>query len=120
MLQHNIAARAGRRAHIAHGAVLTLHALCCGLPILALLAASLSGAASGAALFVGGAAELHALMHVYEAWILGGSAALVTLGGALELAARRQAPRRAFPWLFVFSAACFALNAAIVLVHRGV
>lgn len=119
MLQRNIRAGAGRRVHIAHAAVLGLHALCCGLPAIALAAVAFSGAASGVTLFALTTERLHLLLHAYEGWILGSSAALVALGGFLELSARRHGPVRAFPWLFALSVACFALNVLIVLAHRA-
>jgi hypothetical protein len=104
---------------LAHTAVISLHALCCGLPTLALMAAALSGATSGLAVFARGAERLHAFMHGYEAWILALSALLVAAGGVFELAARRRAQRRAFPWLFALSVVCFALNVVIILAHRA-
>jgi hypothetical protein len=121
MLHHNTSARvAGRRAHLAHAALIGLHTLCCGMPILALAAVALSGTASGLALFASSAERFHALLHAHEIWILGASAGLVTLGGLFEAGARREeSSARGFPWLFALSAACFALNVAIIISHRG-
>lgn len=71
--------------------------------------------ASGAALFAGWFAPLHAALHQHELWLLAVSALLVAAGGALELRARR--PGQAFPWLFAVSAACLAINSAIIVAH---
>lgn len=119
MLQHNAAERLGRRAHVAHAAVLALHAVCCGLPLLAMAAAALTGMASGSALLGDTWAGLHGILHGNEAWIVAVSAALVLAGGVLETLARRGPGARRFPWLFAVSAACFAANVAILLVHRA-
>lgn len=118
MLQHN-ALHAGKRAHVAHAAVMGLHALCCGVPALAVTAAALSGAASGAALASESFKEFHNLLHAHEGWILAISAGLVLAGALLEVAARRGGRQHGFPWLFAFSATCFAANVAIVLSHRA-
>jgi uncharacterized membrane protein YhdT len=118
MLQHNTA-RAGRKAHLAHAAVVALHALCCGLPALALVAATLSGATSGIAVLARWFEPLHAYLHGHEVWILGISAALVVAGGALEALARRGAHAHGFPWLFSISVACFVINVAIIVAHRA-
>ncbi len=120
MLRYNIAQpEAGRKAHLAHAAVVGLHAICCGVPALALMLAALSGAAAGLSLFAQAASQLHALLHAHEIWILTASAALVAGGGVLEVAARRGQPARGFPWLFLMSVACFAFNVTIILLHRG-
>lgn len=118
MLQHN-SARAGKKAHIAHAALIGFHALCCGLPALAMTAAAVSGLTSGAALMSGVFEPLHALLHTHEVWILVGSAALVVTGGVLEVVARRGAHAHGFPWLFAFSVGCFLANVAIVMAHRA-
>lgn len=118
MLQHNTQ-KAGKHAHVAHAAVMGLHALCCGLPALAMLAAAASGAASGAALASESFAQFHAILHQHEGWILAVSAALVVTGAILEAAARRGPHRHGFPWLFGFSVLCFAMNVAIILGHRA-
>ena len=119
MLQHNMPiAEAGRRAHWAHAGVVSLHAICCGMPALMLALTALSGAAAGVTMVAQAASELHALLHAHEIWVLAASAALVAGGGALELAARRGQASRGFPWLFLMSAACFALNVTILLAHR--
>jgi hypothetical protein len=115
MLQRNTT-KAAKSAHLAHAAVLSLHSLCCGLPALAvtLAALGLSGVNFGGPL-----ARFHTLIHGNELWILALSAALVTLGGLMELDARRSHPKRGVPWLFVMSACCFLANLAIIAVHRG-
>ena len=112
MLQHN----AAKSAHLAHAAVLSLHSICCGLPALAVTLAALgvSGVNFGGAL-----AGLHTLIHGNELGILGLSAALVTVGGLMELNVRRAHPERGVPWLFAMSACCFVANVAIIVVHRG-
>lgn len=119
MLQHN--ANHGRRAHLAHAAVMGLHALCCGIPALAMAGAALSGAASGIVLVADYTNVFHSFLHAHEIWILVLSAALVITGGALEVLSRRGAPGpRGFPWLFAFSVFCFAANFVIIAAHRGV
>jgi len=119
MLQHN-SARAGKKAHIAHAAVVGLHALCCGLPALALLAAAVSGATSGVTVLANAFAPVHDFLHQHEVWILAVSAALVVLGGILEAVSRRGAHKHGFPWLFSISVACFLLNVGIILAHRAI
>src|SRR5262245_19626091 len=98
---------------------MSIHALCCGLPALAMMAAAVSGATSGLALLAGSFAEIHHFLHAHELWILAGSAALVVLGGWLEASARRTHSHTGFPLLFAFSVLCFVLNVAIILVHRA-
>lgn len=115
MLQHN-SADAGRRAHLAHAAVMGLHALCCGLPALFMLAAA-AGATSAITVAAGAFEGVHRFLHGHEGWILLISAGLVGIGGALELQARRARPA-GVPWLFVFSACCFLANVAIIAIHR--
>ncbi len=116
MLQHN-GVRAGKRAHIAHAAVVSLHALCCGLPALAMLAAAFSGAASSVVLLADFIKPFHTLLHAHEGWILGLSASLVVVGGVLEAWSRRGLHRHGFPWLFALSVACFLANLAIMAAH---
>jgi len=119
MLQHNAQkSQPARRAHIAHTALIGLHAFCCGMPALAMLAAAVSGTTTGVALLSDSFEELHTFLHAHEVWILIVSAALVVSGGALELRARRGGHLH-FPWLFAFSGLCFLANAAIILAHRG-
>lgn len=118
MLQHN--ATHGDRAHLAHAAMISLHAFCCGMPALAMMLMALSGAASGGSIFVVTTQRLHAALHGQEIWILAASAVLVGIGGLFELAARRGGARRGFPWLFALSLGCFALNFAIIALHRGI
>lgn len=115
MLQRNAKAR---HAHVAHAAVVGMHALCCGLPALAMLAAALSGATSGVALLSDSLQFFHRLLHGYELWILGLSAVLVTVGAWLEVSARRGRHAHGFPWLFAFSVFCFLVNVAVVFAHR--
>jgi hypothetical protein len=120
MLQHNTAAaQAGARAHVAHAAMLALHALCCGLPIVAVSLAALSSATSGATAFVASTGWLHGVLHSHEVWILAGSAVLVAIGALFEVAARRGGARH-FPWMFAVSLSCFVLNFAIIAAHRAV
>lgn len=119
MLQHNIE-RAGDKAHLAHAAFVGFHAICCGLPALAMIAAALSsGALTGAALLPDAVFEFHRYVHSREIWILALSAGLVSIGAALEALAWRGANGRRFSWLFLLSASCFAINAAIILAHRA-
>ena len=118
MLQHNSVV-AGRRAHLAHAAVVTLHALCCGLPALALFAAAASGAATSIALLSDFLTPFHGFLHQHEIWVLALSALFVALGGALEIWGRVRPHQLGFPWLFALSAACFVLNFAIVVSHRA-
>jgi len=118
MLQHN--GTAGRRAHLAHATVVGLHALCCGLPALVMVAAALSGAASGTILLSDSISQFHDFVHAYETWILALSAVLVVGGGWIEFSQRRNGHAAGFPWLFALSVGCFVLNVAIVLAHRAV
>jgi hypothetical protein len=119
MLQHNTAS-AGQKAHLAHAAVVALHALCCGLPALAMLAAALSGATSGIALMSDFFEPFHELLHQHELWIMAVSAGLVVIGAALEVWARRRgAHNYGFPWLFSLSVFCFLANVAIIVAHRA-
>ena len=99
--------------------MVSLHAICCGLPALAMLAAAVSGATSGIALLAGSVAEIHHFLHAHELWILLGSAGLVVTGGILEANARRTHPGAGFPWLFAFSVLCFVVNVAIIVAHRA-
>ncbi|ANP47308.1 hypothetical protein ATE48_15980 [Candidatus Viadribacter manganicus] len=116
-LQHN-STEAPRRAHLAHAAVMSLHAICCGLPALAMLAAAVSGATSGIALLAGSVQEIHHFLHKHELWILLISAALVVTGGVLEANSRKH-HSHGFPWLFAFSVLCFIANVTIILLHRS-
>lgn len=106
-------------AHLAHAAVVGVHAVCCGLPALAMLAAVVSGTASVGALIPDSFEQFHRLLHGLELWIVGLSAGLVTLGAWLELSARRNHPGQAFPWLFAFSVLCFLVNVGVILAHRA-
>lgn len=113
MLQRNVP----RHAHVAHAAVVGFHALCCGVPALAMLAAALSGTAATVALLPDVYEHFHRAVHAYEGWILALSAALVTLGAWLEVMVRRG-HGHGFPWLFSFSVLCFVINGAVVLGHQ--
>ena len=101
-----------RRTHWAHVAVVAIHAICCGLPILA----SVAGIAASAAL-MGGVLRFHSFLHGRELWLLGISAALVAGGWFAEQRFMRRTGAGVSP-LFWLSLACFAFNAAIVLGHR--
>lgn len=118
MLQRNTAQTAAS-AHVAHAAVVGMHALCCGLPALAMVLAALSGTASGALLASSGLGGLHTLLHAHELWIVIASGALVVLGASLEFKARAERGRD-LPWLFLFSALCFVFNLAVIGLHRAV
>ena len=104
---------------MAHAAVVALHALCCGLPALAMLAAAVSGATSGIALLGDFFEPFHHLLHQHELWIMAVSAALVVLGAGLEVVARRGPHNHGFPWLFSLSVLCFLVNVAIIVAHRA-
>jgi hypothetical protein len=114
----SVASADGKPAHIAHGAVLGLHALCCGAPALALIAAAASGATSSVAAFANFLGGFHEFMHAHETWILVFSVALVVGGGVLEARARRVHKGQGFPWLFAFSLACLVVNLALLTFHR--
>lgn len=118
MLQDNTAEAHGRRAHLAHAAVVSLHALCCGLPALALMLTAATGATAGFTLFAEYTAEAHAILHAHEIWILALSAVLVTAGGVLELMVRRDGSHKGVPWLYFVSVGCFVVNLSIILAHR--
>ncbi len=111
MLQRNAT------AHVAHIAVVGVHAACCGLPAAAMLAAALSGAATAATVLPPALGAFHRVLHGYELWVLLFSGALVVIGAWLEIVGRRHA--HAFPWLFAFSAACFFVNAVLILAHQS-
>jgi hypothetical protein len=116
MLHYN---RAARGAHLTHAAVLALHAFCCGLPVLAVTAAALTGVAAGSAVMPEAWLSFHGALHGNELAILVLSGVLVAVGAALELSARKSGGGQ-FPLLFLISAGCFLANAGILLVHRGV
>lgn len=84
-----------------------------------MIAAALSGIASGASLLPESFVYFHHIMHANELWILVLSATLVVVGGWMEVRARRV-HRHGFPWLFALSVCCFLANAAIIFVHRAV
>jgi hypothetical protein len=102
------------RAHSVHVAMVALHSLCCGVPV---LIASL-GAAAGALAWGGMFLTLHDVVHHYEYLILAASALLVATGAYFEWRARRRGAK-GFPFLFALSAACFLVNVAIVVSHRA-
>lgn len=114
MLQHNTKGK----AHIAHAGVVALHTLCCGLPAVSLALAALSGVTSGLTVFSASAQRVHTLLHAHEFWILLVSGALVSVGAFLELRAFSVGPGRV-SILFLVSVACFFLNVAVILAHRG-
>ena len=116
MLQDNIASHP-RGAHVAHASLMGLHALCCGAPLLALAAASLSGAAASVFLPASFVA-LHDFVHVHEIWVLVLSAFLLAMGGGLELRARLGRRMTGFPLLLLLSALCFFANLALIVGHR--
>lgn len=117
MLQRN-ASPAPHRAHIVHAAVVGVHALCCGVPMAAMLVAGLSGAVSAGMLLPDSFELFHQWMHGYELWILALSAGLVVLGAWLEIDARRRTAQ-GFPWLFAVSVACLCVNAGVILGHQA-
>ncbi|MGE3302624.1 MAG: hypothetical protein AB7M12_05870 [Hyphomonadaceae bacterium] len=113
MLQYNSSRAAKTRApHLAHAAVVGIHALCCGAPA----ALALMGAALGAAVGGGVILKMHAWLHGYEPAVLALSFFLVVLGGIGEW--RRRKSRRGFPALYALSLACLAVNVAVVAGHR--
>lgn len=113
MLQRNTA----RHAHLAHAAVMGLHSICCGLPLVALALTAFAGATSGVVLFSESVSYFHALIHAHEGWILVVSAGLVVIGGWMEAVSRRH-HTRGFPWMFAFSVCCFIANVTIIAMHR--
>ncbi|MBL8535804.1 MAG: hypothetical protein JNM59_00210 [Hyphomonadaceae bacterium] len=115
MLQHNASRH---HAHAAHAAVVSLHAICCGLPVLALAAVGISGVTSSTALFAESVNFIHNFLHRYEIWIVAVSGGLVALGALLEVLARQRSPGLGFPWMFAISVAAFFVNVAIIVSHR--
>jgi hypothetical protein len=121
MLQHNICVdriaprRDAGRAHLVHAAVVGGHLLCCGAPIaMALLTMGL-GVSMGIAAVAQWFGAAHVFLHAHEIWMLGLSAGLVLVGGALEARAHRG---RRISALFAVSLLCFTLNAGLVWGHR--
>ncbi len=110
MLQHNTR-DGGSRAHWAHAALVSMHALCCGLPA----AMAIAGVAIGALAWATPIVRLHTFLHGYEPEMLLVSFALVTIGGIAEW--RRRAQLRGFPKLYALSLMCFLANAGIVTTH---
>lgn len=121
MLQHNTGtgSAAGARAHIAHVAMITLHTLCCGLPVVAMALMATAGASSGLSAFAATTGEFHGFLHARELWILAVSVLLVGAGAAFELHNRRRRGGGPFPWLFALSAACLVVNIAIMAAHHS-
>lgn len=113
MLQHNMK----QRAHLAHAAVVSVHAICCGMPVMAVVLTALFGTASAATVAGAWFAPAHAALHAYETWILVASAVLVATGAALEWLSRRSSARSGAPWLFGLSVAAFVVNVAVVASH---
>jgi hypothetical protein len=122
MLQHNATAHAPhdvrRHAHITHAAVVGFHALCCGVPALAMLLTASWGAASGLTALSLWIQPIHDFLHGQEPIILAISGFLVLAGGALELHARRSNKVHGFAWFFAFSLCCFVANVAVIIAHR--
>lgn len=114
MLQHNNTGR----AHLTHVAVVGLHGLCCGLPVLGMLAATVSGVASISSVAADLFGYFHEFIHRHEMWIVMLSAALVGAGGWLEAQARLRGHAHGFPWAFAVSTGCFLVNVAIIASHR--
>jgi hypothetical protein len=88
-----------------------VHAVCCGAP-LAVHALGLTVAA-------GGIAAAHLWLHNLEwlVWLF--SLSLLAAGGLLEWRARDQrSPYKPSLWLRI-SAACFLLNAGVLLTHQA-
>jgi hypothetical protein len=117
MLQRN--AVPPQHAHLAHATVVGIHTLCCGLPIAAVLAAALTGAASAGALLPDSFVVFHHALHAYEPLIAGLSGILVAAGAWMEVRARRARASTGFPWLFALSVFCFFANVGVVLAHRA-
>jgi hypothetical protein len=116
MLQHNVTAARARRAHAAHAAVVGGHLFCCGIPLAVVLLSAGTGVSAGVSAVAQWFGVAHAWLHAHEAWLLGASAFLVLLGGALE--ARVHGGRR-FSALFVLSLLCFTLNVGLIWSHRS-
>jgi hypothetical protein len=89
-----------------------VHALCCGAPIVLLLAGA-TAVAVGAGWVLGA----HAFLHSHELWLIALSALLVSYGGWAELRARKHGARH-FPALWAVSMLCLAANVTLVAVHR--
>ena len=98
------------RTHWAHVAVVSLHSLCCGIP---LVLSSVGLAASVA--WSGWAWSAHAALHDREWIVLLVSLALVLAGAFAERDALR---RRRVSLLFAASCVCFVANVAVVGAHR--
>jgi hypothetical protein len=126
MLQHNAQVSAHgdnpgarHKAHAAHAVMVGLHALCCGLPIAALMLTAASGAAFGTAAFFSLTTSVHQILHAHEIWIVCASILLVSVGGYLEWRARRGGGSHGFPWMFALSVFCLAANLSILVLHRA-
>lgn len=114
MLQHN-----NQRTHVVHAVVVGLHALCCGVPVLALVLAALWGTTSAVAAVGVWFGPVHSALHSHELWIVAVSAVLVATGGLLEWTGRRGGGRAGFPWLFGLSVGAFVVNLLIVVSHQA-
>jgi len=102
------------RAHWAHAAVLSLHAICCGAPIALLLVGAVTASVVGAGWVLGA----HAFLHAHEFWLLALSGSLVVYGGFGEWRARKSGAHAGFPVLWAMSGLCLAANVTIVVLHR--
>jgi hypothetical protein len=109
----SVHARLAHHTHWTHAAVVGLHTVCCGAPIVAAIFAS--GAGLG---LLGGLTLAHDVIHEHEVWFVALSATLVLAGGVFEWRVRRTGVRRT-PWLFLLSAAAFLVNASVVAMHAG-
>lgn len=109
-----------KTSHLAHAAMVSLHSLCCGLPILATLASSVLGA--GLLGLQRGATLAHEQIHRVELALVVLSAAFVLLGAALEWRAhqrRRQAGEPGRVSLFFLASVGFlAFNAWFTTLHQ--
>lgn len=118
MLQRN-AMNTRRHAHLTHAALVGLHSLCCGIPLVLMALVSIVGASATFAVALQKIYPFHDLIHQNEIWILAASAAFVMLGAVLEARARAGARELGFPYLFAVSVGCLVLNVGVVLLHRG-
>lgn len=105
---------------MAHAAAVGIHAICCGMPVLAMAVTALWGTASAAAAAGVWFLPVHEALHGFELWIVAASAMLVSLGGLLEWITRRGAQgSKGIPWLFALSLGAFVVNVAVVFSHQG-
>ena len=99
--------------------MISLHTLCCGLPVLALGLVALSGATAGTSVLLAVSQTLHGALHDREYWILALSAVLVGAGAWFELRSWRSGARRRVSPLFALSLGCFVFNIILIAVHRA-